>query len=288
MHRSSFAALPGPRACSRKSRSSRHWSSIINGLSRLAADGGGGQDPFAWTARPSAAPAALRRPPASSASVYFSSASLTAASAAAFVASPTSRTPPSSNMPMASYPYSPESSDATTPRSISPSSVASGRTSRTSVSNQRMSLSGRRLASYNPMSSVDIAAIEEAMKTAALDQHRGYAKDSYGEIQQANHTEYVSKTNAAGYQIIREPLWNRGMPQSSAVATKVVHRRSPSTQLRVLPLSLLTVRPNTRPVLHTRGTRSQEPHWPPASRHGEPTDAMCPCHEYGPDPPDSH
>jgi hypothetical protein len=65
------------------------------------------------------------------------------------------------------------------------------------------------------MSSVDVFAIEEAMKMAALDQHRGYAKDSHGEVKQDRHTEYLDQSQAAGYQIIREPLWNKGMLSSS-------------------------------------------------------------------------
>lgn len=61
------------------------------------------------------------------------------------------------------------------------------------------------------MSAVDLEAIQEAMKTASLDQHRGYAQDHYGEVTQDHPTEYVAKTDAAGYQIIREPLWNKGL-----------------------------------------------------------------------------
>lgn len=72
------------------------------------------------------------------------------------------------------------------------------------------------------MSTVDIAAIEEAMKMAALDQHRGYAKESYGEIKQDRDTEYMAKTQAAGYQIIREPLWNKGMSSPSLTTSGTV------------------------------------------------------------------
>jgi len=75
-----------------------------------------------------------------------------------------------------------------------------------------MSISSRRLTdSLNPMSSVDIAAIEERMKMASLDQHRGYAQNHYGEVAQFRNTEYVQQSQAAGYQILREPLWNKGM-----------------------------------------------------------------------------
>ncbi|KAF5122468.1 NADP-dependent malic enzyme [Metarhizium anisopliae] len=114
-------------------------------------------------------------------------------------------------MPVPS-PQGSESSDVSTPRSSSPSSsIGSGRSSRTSVSNKRMSISGRRLTLFNPMSTVDVSAIEEAMKMATLDQHRGYVKDTYGEVQQERNTEYLAKSQAAGYQIIREPLWNKGL-----------------------------------------------------------------------------
>ncbi|KAG5931348.1 hypothetical protein E4U53_001810 [Claviceps sorghi] len=109
-------------------------------------------------------------------------------------------------------PHSSESSDVATPRSPSPSSsISSGRSSRTSVSNRRMSASYRRLVCSSPLSTLDVAAMEENMRVAALDQHRGYAKDSYSEVKQARTTQYVPESQAAGYQIIREPLWNKGL-----------------------------------------------------------------------------
>lgn len=60
------------------------------------------------------------------------------------------------------------------------------------------------------MSTVDIAAIEEAMKLAQLDTLRGYSQNHYGEVQQYSQTEYVPYDQAAGYQVLREPLWNKG------------------------------------------------------------------------------
>lgn len=60
------------------------------------------------------------------------------------------------------------------------------------------------------MSTVDIAAIEEAMKMANLDGLRGYAQDHYGEVRQYRTTEYVDESQAAGYQVLQEPLWNKG------------------------------------------------------------------------------
>ncbi len=74
-----------------------------------------------------------------------------------------------------------------------------------------MSLSSRRIsAATNPMSSVDIASIEEAMKMATLDTLKGYAQNHYGEVKQYGQTEYISQNQAAGYQVLREPLWNKG------------------------------------------------------------------------------
>ena len=60
------------------------------------------------------------------------------------------------------------------------------------------------------MSSVDIQGIEEAMKAQQLDQLRGYRQDTYGEVQQTRQTEYISEFQATGYQVLREPLWNKG------------------------------------------------------------------------------
>lgn len=113
---------------------------------------------------------------------------------------------------MASSSRSADSSDVYTPRSASPTpSVTSGRSSRTAVSNKRMSISSRRLTDFNPMSSVDVSAIEEAMKAASLDQYRGYAQDHYTEVKQDHDTEYLKESDASAYQVLREPLWNKGM-----------------------------------------------------------------------------
>ncbi|KAI0848652.1 hypothetical protein F5Y00DRAFT_238039 [Daldinia vernicosa] len=121
---------------------------------------------------------------------------------------------PSPRRPMAFNTYSTASSDISTPRSSSPSSfsIASARSSHTSVSSKRLSLSlQRRQSALNPMSSVDISAIEEQMKMAALDGLRGYAQNHYGEVQQYRSTDYIPQSAAGGYQILREPLWNKGL-----------------------------------------------------------------------------
>jgi malate dehydrogenase (oxaloacetate-decarboxylating)(NADP+) len=60
------------------------------------------------------------------------------------------------------------------------------------------------------MSTVDIATIQEAMKMASLDTLRGYTQSHYGEVRQFSTTEYISQNQALGYQILREPLWNKG------------------------------------------------------------------------------
>ena len=78
------------------------------------------------------------------------------------------------------------------------------------------------------MSSVDIHAIEEQMKMAALDGLRGYAQDHYAEVEQYSKTEYVSKAAASGYQVLREPLWNKGMNQSRFLHMELGVRPGPA------------------------------------------------------------
>ncbi|KAI1498221.1 NADP-dependent malic enzyme [Biscogniauxia marginata] len=113
--------------------------------------------------------------------------------------------------PMAYNTYTTASSDISTPRSSSPSTFST-RSSQSSVSNKRLSLSlQRRTSSLNPMSTVDVTAIEQSMKMAALDGLRGYAQDHYGEVRQYRTTDYVPKSAAGGYQVLREPLWNKGL-----------------------------------------------------------------------------
>lgn len=108
---------------------------------------------------------------------------------------------------MASYSYSTSSSDVSTPRSSSP---ASARSSNTSISYKRMSLSSRRMTDSNPMAGVDLATIEERIRTASLDQHRGYAKRIPAEVRQYRTAEYIPQSQALAYQVLREPTWNRG------------------------------------------------------------------------------
>ncbi|KAF1735187.1 NADP-dependent malic enzyme [Beauveria bassiana] len=125
-------------------------------------------------------------------------------------------------LPMASsYPISTDTSDIATPRSASLSSIDSRKSGRSisrfsvrsasQTSTSRLSFSAQRLTQRNTMSAVDISAIQEAMKMTALDQHRGYTQDRFAEVKQTQPTQYISEAAAAGYQIIREPHWNKGL-----------------------------------------------------------------------------
>lgn len=49
------------------------------------------------------------------------------------------------------------------------------------------------------------------MKAAALDSFKGYAQNNYGTVQQYRTTDYVPKNSAGGYQVLREPAWNKGI-----------------------------------------------------------------------------
>lgn len=167
---------------------------------------------------------------------------------------------PSPRRPMAFSTYSTASSDISTPRSISPSaSIISARSSQSSVSSKRLSLSlQRRQSALNPMSSIDISAIEEQMKMAALDGLRGYAQNHYGEIHQYRSTDYVPQSAAGGYQVLREPLWNKGR--------YISHLASQQT---LFPTARpLTFKPS-RSLLYSRGPCVQKPNGINTTRNGE-------------------
>ena len=172
--------------------------------------------------------------------------------------------------------YSTSHSDISTPRSISPSSsVVSGRSSHSSISssNKRMSISSsRRISAANPMSSVDIATIEEAMRMANLDTLQGYAQNHYGEVRQYATTEYISRNQALGYQVLNEPLWNKGKLQllshhtrSAASPARAV---SPGLKILALYASLAAAgldkashapRPSAPPALRAHTSSSSSP-----------------------------
>lgn len=63
----------------------------------------------------------------------------------------------------------------------------------------------------NPLQSVDLSAIEQGLKAASLDQLRGYAQTTFAEVKQDKETEYLADDMASGYQVLREPLWNKGL-----------------------------------------------------------------------------
>jgi len=150
--------------------------------------------------------------------------------------------------PMASYSFSNSStSELNTPRSSSPSSTFSRTSSSTTVS-KRMSISGRRISGFNPLAAVDIQQVEAAMRMAQLDSLRGYAQDHYGSVQQQQCTDYVPKDSACGYQVIREPQWNKGIPNNL---------QSFSTAKKENILTFVF-----RYIISTRGTCFQKPHWP--------------------------
>lgn len=77
------------------------------------------------------------------------------------------------------------------------------------------------MTDFNPLSSVDLTAIEAGIKAASLDQLRGYAQNHYTQINQPSQTEYISETMAGGYQVLREPAWNKGQ-YSNVLAGYVV------------------------------------------------------------------
>ncbi|CAN8095495.1 unnamed protein product [Discula destructiva] len=78
-----------------------------------------------------------------------------------------------------------------------------------------MSISSRRRTSnWNPMSAVDVKALEEAMKAQQLDQLRGYRKDTYGEVKQTKEPLYVTeltKRQAIGQNVLNEATFNKGL-----------------------------------------------------------------------------
>ncbi len=69
---------------------------------------------------------------------------------------------------------------------------------------------------------------------ASLDTLRGYAQNRYNnEVRQYAPTQYVSQTQALGYQVLTEPMWNKG---ESALVVLPLLSRFPA---RFLPIFLL-------------------------------------------------
>jgi malate dehydrogenase (oxaloacetate-decarboxylating)(NADP+) len=90
------------------------------------------------------------------------------------------------------------------------------------------------------MASVDTTAIEAAMKISSLDVLRGYSQDHYGVVNQYRETDYVPKNQAGGYQVIREPAWNKG---GQEILSRLVNPTNTSPQ--VLPSVLTNEFPKT-------------------------------------------
>ncbi|KAI1813953.1 NADP-dependent malic enzyme [Poronia punctata] len=104
------------------------------------------------------------------------------------------------------------SSDISTACSTSPSSIFSARSSYNSLPDKLISLSfQRRLSALNPLSTIDPASLQGRIKMSSLDGLRGYSQDHYAEVQQERTTDYVQESDAGGYQVLREPLWNKGL-----------------------------------------------------------------------------
>jgi malate dehydrogenase (oxaloacetate-decarboxylating)(NADP+) len=83
-------------------------------------------------------------------------------------------------------------------------------------SNKRVSLSGRH--NINPLSFVDTAAIDAQMKLASLNHLAGYSTKAYpAAVEQSASTQYTPEEMARGYQVLREPAWNKGENSSSLV-----------------------------------------------------------------------
>ena len=90
------------------------------------------------------------------------------------------------------------------------------------------------------MAAVDTTAIEAAMKVSSLDVLRGYSQDHYGVVHQYRETDYVPKNQAGGYQVLREPAWNKGEQEISYQL--IIPANIP---LKVLPSVLTSEFPKT-------------------------------------------
>jgi hypothetical protein len=171
--------------------------------------------------------------------------------------------------PMASFGYSSSSasSAASTPAgtaSPSPSSSISSLASlRMSPSNKRASLSNRSIGGINTALG-NTAALENSFKAASLDTMRGYSQNAYAVVQQTHETESIPRPRARGYQLLREPAWNKGW------ASIVVSIPKPVADVLY------------RHFIYARRKGLPEPYWPHPPRHGEHGHSMHASHEDGP------
>lgn len=106
--------------------------------------------------------------------------------------------------PRMSSPPSSKSSATPTPttsiRSTSPpSSISSAPSMHTSTK------------PLSPFSFVDTAALDAQMKLASINHLAGYSTKSYpAPVAQLEPTEYTPEEMSRGYQVLREPAWNKG------------------------------------------------------------------------------
>lgn len=59
------------------------------------------------------------------------------------------------------------------------------------------------------------------MKMANLDTLRGYATKTSGEVQQTATTESIDQSHALGYQVLNEPMWNKGESIASPLSSSL-------------------------------------------------------------------
>ncbi len=62
---------------------------------------------------------------------------------------------------------------------------------------------------------------------ANLDTLRGYAQNHYGQVRQYATTEYISQNQALGYQVLNEPMWNKGK-LSAVPSVRLLAHASPA------------------------------------------------------------
>jgi len=178
--------------------------------------------------------------------------------------------------PMASFGYSSSSSTsvASTPAgtaSPSPSSSISSLASmRMSPSNKRVSLSGRNNIGGINAHLGDTTALENSFKAASLDTMRGYSQNAYAVVQQTHDTESIPRPRARGYQLLREPAWNKGW------ALILVSLPKPVADVLY------------RHFVYSRRESHPEPNRPHTPRHGEHGHPMYARHEDGPQPIHPH
>lgn len=117
--------------------------------------------------------------------------------------------------PMASNDSSPTSSISTSPASTvlstPSSSVSSLSPMRMSTSSKHIFLpSGRHSTGVNTDSMGDTTSLENSFKIASFDTIRSYAQNYYAVAEQPHETEDIPRPSARGYQLLREPSWNKG------------------------------------------------------------------------------